>query len=150
MKNTLDFFRAAPADSPVAVQFAHEAEACAAVLMACMQANELGEFAENATFYTTIRSRNIFKGHDPAALLAAAELHCEQAGSPTALIDAALVAIRAHTRIPLFVQCLDVILADGLVTPREHQVFQYLKRKFGVDDDLASKTLEVLLAKNRL
>ena len=150
MKNSQDFFRAAPTASPLPVHFANEAEACAAVLMACMRANELGEFAENATFYTTIKSRNIFKGHDAAALLFAAEQACEAAGSPVALIDAAIGSIREQTRIPLFVQCLDVILADGLVTPREHQVFQYLTKKFGVGSDFASKTLEVLLAKNRL
>lgn len=131
-------------------QLLNEAEACAAVLTACLRANELGDFAENATFYTTIRSRNIFKGHDPASLLAAAERHYERAGSPTALIDAAVGSVREQTRVPLFLHCIDVILADGLVTPHEHQVIQHLKRKLGVDSGLASKALEVLLAKNQL
>ena len=149
MQHTTNFFRDTPAANS-AVHFSNEAEACAAVLMACMRANELGEFAVNATFFTTINNRNVFKGHDAAALVAAAERYCEQVGSPVALIDAAIGAIREQTRVPLFVQCLDVILADGLVTPSEHKVFQYLKKKFGVDDDLASKALEVLLAKNQL
>ncbi len=149
MQHTSDFFRDAPATNPV-VHFANEAEACAAVLMACMRANELGEFAVNATFFTTINSRNVFKDYDATALITAAERYCEQVGSPVALIDAAIGAIREQTRIPLFVQCLDVILADGLVTPSEHKVFQYLKKKFGVADDLASNALEVLLAKNQL
>lgn len=132
------------------IAFAHEAEACAAVLMACLRANELGDFVENATFHTAIRSRNIFKGHDPATLIAAAERYYEQVGNPTALIDAAAGSIREQTRVPLFLQCIDVIFADGLVTPLEHRVIQYLTRKLGVDGDLASNALEVLLAKNQL
>jgi hypothetical protein len=36
------------------------------------------------------------------------------------------------------------------VTPREHEVFRYLKGKFRVDDEVAAEALEVLLVKNRL
>ena len=149
MQHTSDFFRDAPVTNPV-VHFANEAEACTAVLMACMRANELGEFTVNTTFFATISSRNVFKDYDATALITAAERYCEQMSSPVALIDAAIGAIREQTRIPLFIQCLDVILADGLVTPSEHKVFQYLRKKFGVRDDFASKALEVLLVKNQL
>jgi uncharacterized tellurite resistance protein B-like protein len=130
--------------------FSHEAEASAAILFACLRANELGEFAENATFHTALRHRNIFKSHDAAALIAAAERHYEQAGSPTALIDAAAASVRPQTREPLFLQCVDVIFADGLVTPLEHRVIQFLTRKLEIDRELAAKALEVLLAKNQL
>jgi uncharacterized tellurite resistance protein B-like protein len=150
MKKAPDFFRSHPAADRPALRITDEAEACAAVLMACLRANELDEDAENATFYTTINSRNIFKGHDAAALIESAGRYYEQAGSPAALIDAAIGAIREQTRLPLFYHCLDVILADGLVTPREHEVFQYLKGKFRVEDKIAAHALEVLLAKNRL
>lgn len=151
MKNTLNFFQD-PADpsEPIELQLTDEAEACAAVLMACLRANELDRDAENATFYTTIRSRNIFKGHDAAKLIASAGQLYEQAGGPAALIDAAIGAIQEHTRLPLFYHCLDVILADGVVTPQEHQVFQYLKGKFRVDDETAWKAMEVLVTKNQL
>lgn len=149
MKNTAAFFPAHPAEHP-SLRIADEAEACAAVLMACLRANELDSDAENAAFYTTIQSRNIFKGHDAAALVATAGQYYEQAGSPAALIDAAIGAIREQTRLPLFYHCLDVILADGVVTPKEHEVFRYLKGKFRVDDDLAGKALEVLVEKNKL
>ncbi len=118
--------------------------------MACLRANELDADAENAAFYTTIKSRNIFKSRDAMALVEVAGQHFEQAGSPVALIDAAIGAIREQTRLPLFYHCLDVILADGVVTPQEHKIFQYLKGKFKVDDETAGKGLEVLLAKNQL
>jgi uncharacterized tellurite resistance protein B-like protein len=148
VKNTLDFF--SPQTDKSLFKIADEAEACAAVLMACLRSNELDADAENAAFYTTIKSRNIFKGHDAAALVASAGRHYEQAGSPAALIDAAIGAIREQTRLPLFYHCLDVILADGVVTPKEHQVFQYLKGKFKVDDETAWQAMEVLVAKNQL
>jgi uncharacterized tellurite resistance protein B-like protein len=150
MKNTVDFFRTHSAADHTTLRITDEAEACAAVLMACLRANELDADAENAAFYTTIKSRNIFKGHDAEALIARAGQHYEQAGSPAALIDAAIGAIREQTRLPLFYHCLDVILADGLVTPQEHQIFQYLKGKFKVEDEIAGIALEVLLAKNQL
>ena len=150
MKNTLDFFSAQPATEHTPFHIADEAEACAAVLMACLRANELDSEAENAAFYTTIKSRNIFKGRDAMALIEVAGRHFEQAGSPAVLIDAAIGAIREQTRLPLFYHCLDVILADGVVTPQEHKVFQYLKGKFKVDDEIAWKAMEVLVAKNQL
>lgn len=151
MKSTLDHFLAPPSSTNAApLHITDEAEACAAVLMACLRANELDSDSENATFYTTIRNRNIFKGHDPELLIAAAARYYEQVGSPSRLIDAAIAAIREQTRVPLFYHCLDVILTDGVVTPQEHLVFQYLKGKFRVEDELAWKAMEVLVVKNQL
>ena len=151
MKNTLAFFSARPAaPEHAALRITDETEACAAVLVACLYANELGYNKENATFHATIRSRNIFKGHDTGALIDAAEKYLETAGSPAGLINAAIGAIREQLRLPLFYHCLDVILADGVVTPREHKVFQYLKGKFHVSDEAAFQAMEVLVAKNQL
>ncbi len=151
MKNTVDFFHTSPATDRPALHITDEAEACASVLVACLHANELfDDEGENAAFYTTIKSRNVFKGYDTAALIEIAGGYYQQAGSPVALIDAAIGAIREQTRLPLFYHCLDVILADGVVTPQEHKVFQYLKGKFKVEDELAWKAMEVLVAKNQL
>lgn len=150
MNSAVDFFHTSLAHTPALTPLTDEAEACAAVLMACLRANELDGDAQNAAFYTTIGSRNIFKGQDPAALVAAAGRYYEQAGSPARLIDAAIGAIREQTRLPLFYHCLDVILADGVVTPQEHKVFQYLKGKFKVEDEVAWTAMEVLVVKNQL
>lgn len=146
----MNFFPPTTASEALPITINNEAEACSAVLMACLRANELDSDAENAAFYTTIRSRNVFKGYDAAALVATAGQHYQQAGSPARLIDAAIGAIREQTRLPLFYHCLDVILADGVVTPMEHKVFQYLKGKFRVEDELAWKAMEILVAKNQL
>jgi len=150
MKNAADFSNTPTPDPPAGLRIDDEAEACAATLVACLHANELYGMTENAAFYATIQNRNIFKGQDATALIAGAERYYEQAGSPAALIDAAIGAIREQTRLPLYYQCIDVILADGLVTPREHKMLQYLKAKFKVSDGAAEKGLEVLLAKNQL
>jgi hypothetical protein len=96
MKSTLDHFLAPPSSTNSApLHITDEAEACAAVLMACLRANELDSDSENATFYTTIRNRNIFKGHDPELLIAAAAQYYEQVGSPSRLIDAAISGANA-------------------------------------------------------
>ena len=127
-----------------------EAEACAAVLVACLRSSDIYGMTENAAFYNTIKSRNVFQGHDAEALIAVTERYFEQAGSPAALIDAAYSAIREQTRLPLFYQCLDVMLSDGIVTPQEHRIFLYMKSKFKVDNDVAWNALGVLVAKNKL
>lgn len=149
MKKPADFFSDQPgAHAPL--QITDEAEACAAVLMACLRSSEIYGMTENDTFQTAIRSRNIFKGRNPEALVETAGRYFEQAGSPAALIDAAISAIREQTRLPLFCHCLDVILADGVVTPQEDKIFRYLKGKFKVNSEMAWKSMEVLLAKNQL
>ncbi len=141
MKNTAD---------TNSLHITDEAEACAAVLLACRRADEIDGAGGNATFLATLKSRNIFIGHDPQQLLDIAGSYFEQAGSSAALITAAMGAIREQTRLPLFYHCLDVMLADGVVTPQEDKVFKFLKGKFHVDDEVAFKALEVLLIKNQL
>ncbi|MEY3248739.1 MAG: hypothetical protein RL742_782 [Bacteroidota bacterium] len=128
----------------------NEPLACAAVLLACRRADEITGNLENAAFAATIRSRNIFLGTDPEALIAAAEACYAEAGSPAALLDAAAEGVREQTRLPLFYHCLDVMFANGLVTPKEHQLIQHLKGKFRIDDETVFKALEVLTVKNKL
>ena len=147
MKNTVD---SAPASPALPLHITSEAEACAAVLLACRRADELDGAGGNATFLATLKGRNIFIGTDPMQLIEIAGQYFERAGSPAALINAAIGAIREQTRLPLFYHCLDVMLADGVVTPQEDKMFQYLKGKFRVDDEVAFKALEVLLVKNQL
>jgi len=147
MKNTLDLFNASPI-TPFSIS--DEAEACAAVLFACRRADEIDGAGGNASFLATLKTRNIFIGTDPQQLIELAGRYFEQAGSPAALINVAIGAIREQTRLPLFYQCLDIMLADGVVTPQEDKVFQYLKGKFHVEDEVAFKALEVLLIKNQL
>ncbi len=144
----MDFFQISPKDNQLHI--AEEAAACASVLMACFRSNELGTEASNPAFKAIIGNRNIFKGHDPAVLIDQAAGYYEQAGGSAALIDAAIDAIREQTRLPLFYTCLDLILADGVVTPQEHKIFQYLKGKFHIEDEHAWTAMEVLVAKNML
>ena len=51
MKNTIDFFHSNPAASHASLLITDEAEACAAVLIACLRANELDTDEDNAAFY---------------------------------------------------------------------------------------------------
>jgi hypothetical protein len=138
------------ADTRSSLHITDEAEACAAVLTACLRSNEIYGMIENVLFPHILRSRNMFRGRDVETLLATTERYFEQAGSPGALIDAAIGAVREQTRLPLFYQCLDLMLSDGVVTPQEHKMFLYLKKKFKVAEDTAWKAMDVLLAKNQL
>ena len=150
----MDFFKPRPVPNPdksaASPLLLNEAEACAAVLLACVRANEIDDGSENAVYASAIRSRNIFIGHDPKLLTDIVNALYDQLGSPEALVNAAADMIREQTRLPLFYHCLDVIMADGLVTPSEHKIFLHLKKKFDIDDELATEALDVLLVKNLL
>lgn len=148
MKNTLNFFPSNPSASSLSIT--DEAEACAAVLLACRRADEIHGAGGDAAFLSTLKNRNIFIGYDPKTLIEIVGKYFEQAGSSAALIDAAIGAIREQTRLPLFYHCLDVILADGVVTPEEHKVFQYLTGRFKVEEEVAFNAMEVLVVKNQL
>ena len=150
MKDALQFFPTQTNASPVALKITDEAEACAAVLLACRRADEINGPGGTAAFFATLKSRNIFIGYDSQTLIETVGRYFEQAGSSAALIDAAMGAIREQTRLPLFYHCLDVILADGVVTPQEHKVFQYLTGRFKVDEEVAFNAMEVLVVKNQL
>lgn len=127
-----------------------EAEACAAILLACHKADEILGDQTNVALMTSLSSRNIFIGYQPENLLQKAEQYYVSAPSPQQLIDAAVPGVREQTRLPLFYHSLDVILAKGLVTPTEHKVIQYLKGKFKIDNETAFNALEVLTVKNQL
>ena len=150
MSNILNFFPVATTDSAATIHMATEAEACAAVLLACQRADEINGKNGQAALHATLQNRNIFIGTDPQVLAEAAGRHFEAAGSSAALIDAAMGAIREQTRLPLFYHCLDMILADGLVTPQEDKVFKYLTKKFKIREEVANRALEVLVVKNQL
>ncbi len=150
MSNIRDFFTSVTTDQPANLSITDEAEACAAVLFACQRADEINGKNGQAAFRNTLKNRNIFIGTDPELLMVSVGKCFEAAGSSAALIDAAIGAIREQTRLPLFYHCLDVILADGLVTPQEDKVFKYLKKKFKVHDEIADRALEVLVVKNQL
>lgn len=150
MSNTQDFFTLSPTAKAQTFHISDEAEACAAVLLACRRADEINGPGGTAAFQMTLKNRNIFIGADPQTLIDTVATYFEKAGSSAALIDAAMGAIREQTRLPLFYHCLDVILADGVVTPQENKIFMYLKGKFKVDDETAFKALDVLVIKNQL
>ncbi|MFN0175308.1 MAG: hypothetical protein ACKVU0_11715 [Saprospiraceae bacterium] len=150
MQSTTNFFPTQPSSSPSSLNIKDEAEACAAVLLACRRADEINGAGGDAAFLSTLKSRNVFIGYDPQLLIETAGRYFEEAGSSAALIDAAIGVIREQTRLPLFYHCLDVILADGVVTPQEHKVFQYLTGRFKVNEEVAFNALEVLVVKNQL
>ena len=108
----MDFFKPKPVSNPekstASPLVLNEAEACAAVLLACVRANEIDDGSENAVYAGTIRNRNIFIGYDPRLLTDIVTALYEQLGSPEALVDAAADMIREQTRLPLFYHCLDV------------------------------------------
>lgn len=127
-----------------------EAVACCAVLTACLYSNELDTDTEKAAFQATLRSRNVFQGYDITELMSVAEALFKEAGSSERLISSAVPFLSSHNRLPLFLHCLEVILADGVVTPQEHKILQYLKGKLHIDDTTAWKAMEILVAKSKL
>lgn len=137
-------------DKPTSLRIKDEVEACACILFACRRADEIDGPGGNQAFLYTLKTRNIFIGQDVDQLVEKSGAYFQQAGSWLALIDASVGAIREQTRLPLFYHCLDVLLADGVVTPQENKVFQYLKNRLHVDDETAFEALDILVVKNKL
>jgi hypothetical protein len=57
--------------------------------------------------------------------------------------------IKAENRDMLFAVCTDLVLIDGYLTANEEAIIEHLKNSLGVSDDLAMKTVEVMLVRNK-
>lgn len=146
----MGFFSKLFASEPVKLSISNEREAYASILFACMFTDGNSSDEETAFFITMIASRPFFSGYDVIDLYKRCTSHFNKVGGSSALIDAAAAAITDTTRLSLFVNCVDVILSDGVVTDEEEEILDYLKTLFSIDDDFAGKTTEVLLAKNKV
>lgn len=146
----MGFFSKLFSETPVRLTIHDERDAYASILLACMHSDgDLSE-EEKTVYYNAIAQRPFFTGRDVISTVMAASNNLEKAGSSSAVIDAAIEAITEKVRLPLFVNCVDLILSDGQVTRSEEEILDYLKTKFKVDDALAGKVIEVLILKNKV
>lgn len=146
----MGFFSKLFTAEPVRVTISNEREAYASVMLACMFTDGQDSEEERMFFISMVSARPLFSGYDVVELYQKCFDNYRKLGSSAGLIDAAAGAITEKTRLPLFVNCVDLILSDGQVTAEEEQILDYLKGKFNVDDDLAGKVTEVLLLKNKV
>lgn len=127
-----------------------EREAAAAILVACMAADGTTSPDEAQALAIIIKFSHLFDGMDIRAVVEQAENNYNLAGGAAAVIDACAFSIPEKTRLPLFVACMDIVLAKGLVEGKEAEILLYLKGVFRVSDKLFQHCAEVLTLKNRL
>jgi uncharacterized tellurite resistance protein B-like protein len=146
----MGFFSKLFSSEPVKLTIYDERDAYAAILLACMNSDGNMSEEEKTAFYTALANRPFFAGRDVIETVTRAANNLDKAGGSAALIDMAASSITETTRIPLFTNCVDMILSDGQVTPDEEKILEYLKTLFSIDDVFAGKCVEVLIAKNRI
>lgn len=133
---------------PVRLTIHDERDAYACILLACIAGDGISE-SESTALYLALKSKSMFAHLDIGDVVGRAVDYYQRIGTPSMLIDAAIGSISEGTKLPLFANCVDIILADGQVTKEEEEILDYLKGKFNVPDDLAQKAVEVLLVKNK-
>jgi len=140
-------FTAAP---PAPFVISDEREAFASILFACVMADGSSSEEERTQFVSTLMSRPLFAFGDASNIIYRAIKNCERTSNGALLVDAAIGAITSQNREPLFLYCVDIILADGQVTSQEEEILDYLKAKLGISDALAQKAVEIFMLKNRV
>lgn len=146
----MGFFSKLFTSEPVKLSITNEREAYASVLLACMFTDGSDSDEERMFFISMVSARPLFSGYDVVELYQRCFDYYRKAGNAASLIDACVGAITDKTRMPLFVNCVDLILSDGQVTSEEEQILDYLKGKFNVSDTDAQKVTDVLIMKNKV
>jgi tellurite resistance protein len=65
------------------------------------------------------------------------------------VLEAAAKALSPELRQTAFVLAADLVLADGVVEEKEKQFLEEFQKTLQIDPELAVKTVEVMVVKNR-
>lgn len=65
------------------------------------------------------------------------------------LIEGCATVIKQEDKPTVFAMATEIVLADGIINEREKNLLEFISKTFQIDDELASKIIEVLLIKNR-
>ncbi|MFX0200326.1 MAG: tellurite resistance TerB family protein [Candidatus Hodarchaeota archaeon] len=65
------------------------------------------------------------------------------------LITAAKTTLRKDMRDTAFANAVELVLADGIVDPREKEFLEKLQEAVGIVDEIAEQIIQVIIIKNR-
>ncbi len=129
--------------------FDNEQDAYAAIMFAVMVSD--GEISTDEINNTIaiITSKKIFAGKNAEEVHKKVVANMKKFKTMDELLQAAVVKISPEQKEPLFATLVDMVLADGVVNLNEQQILEKLQQSLSINNDLASKIIEVLLIKNK-
>jgi uncharacterized tellurite resistance protein B-like protein len=121
----------------------NEQEAWIAIMHACIAVDEEVTDEELEELSETLAHQPLFEGHQireyyRTVLLAHAEFGSKQ------LIDQSVDKVPPANRAALFAASIELLLADGLVTDQEKELFRYLTSALDLEEKIARKIIHNL------
>jgi len=126
-------------------------EAFAAISVAAVAADGIIEQEEAQQVIANLAEKRLFRGYDLNNILSVLQKmanHIQKRG-PQPVLEAAAKALSPELRQTAFVLAADLVLADGVVEEKEKQFLEEFQKTLQIDAELAVKTVEVMVVKNR-
>lgn len=127
----------------------NEEEAFLTIVIAAGSADGDIEGEEWDTIYDTLYQKKMFHNSDIRALIDECRTNIKGYESLATAVNECAPMIKAENKDMLFAVCVDLVLIDGYLTANEEAIIEHLKSALGVSDDLAMKTVEVMLVRNK-
>lgn len=132
-------------DAPLTKQ-----EAFIATMLAVSAADGHISDEEIEDLISRFRRLRLFSGMNDDELIASTNRPFDllRKGGPSELIRRASPALPKELRESAFAVAVDIAFSDGTVQDEEKQLIENLQREFGISDDLAMQTVNVMIMKN--
>ncbi len=137
-----------PTEPTVVYSPQSEAEAWIAIMFSCMAVDDDVSDAETEKLSQMIVYKTLFRDYDTVELYKIAMMRQLQLGSKE-LIDRSVDKVSPENKPTLFALIVELLLADGVLADQEKEITDYLVSALDLDEDLATKIIEVILIKNR-
>ena len=125
-----------------------EYEAWIGILYACMSSD--GEISESEINYliNSINSKEKFLGIEISPFYEKAIVKKSEIGQ-LKLLDYYCQFIAEEDKPTVFCLAVDIVLSDGELHGEEKNVIEIISKRFNLNQDLASRIIEVILIKNK-
>jgi tellurite resistance protein len=125
-------------------------EGIVAVMLAIAAADGHISDEEIEDLISRLRRLQLFSGLTDDQLIAAANKPFDllRKGGPDELIRSASPALPQQLRESAFAIAVDLAFSDGSVADEEKQLIEKLQHEFGISDEIATQTVNVMITKN--
>ena len=126
----------------------NEQEAWVAILYAVMAVD--GEVSESETHSLSnlLVFKHWFQNKPIVDYFRNAQFACKKIGNK-GLIDACTAILTEDLKPTLFCLCMEIVMADGILEPKEEEIIQVIADAIKLEPTLAQKIVEVMLYKNK-
>ncbi|MCE3259413.1 MAG: putative tellurite resistance protein TerB [Bacteroidetes bacterium] len=146
----MGFFDKIFAGSPAAAKplINSEQEAFLTIIAAASSSDGVMDLEEWDTIIDTLFQKKLFASTDLRALVEECNNNIKNFPSLADAVTDCAPLIKTENRNMVFAVCVDIVLIDGSISPKEKEIIEHLKNKLSITDDFALKTVEVMLARN--